>query len=271
MTPLYYFAYGSNMDPKQMARRCPDAVPVGVATLQGYDIVINSRGTATIVPVGDEPAVVEGVLWEVTDNCLRCLDRYEGVPKNIYVRHTVQVAVTTGLVEATTYVATTSERGEPRDGYLEKILAGAAYFGLPPDYIRKLEHLSVAKLKRELSELTACIEGGNIARAPLWGGAGVVIVQDAPAPRRGGFYSEPTYVSTRWPGELSWLFHEVVRLLSPRPFYNSVTKFAIFGRLAEAAQRSEPLAAGPADLLRAVLAELYAMVHEVSRPVALNP
>jgi hypothetical protein len=142
--------------------------------------------------------------------------------------------------------------------------------------VKALERLSgtargVAKLKRGLSELTASIEAGNIARAPLWGGAGVAIVQDAPARRRGGFYPDPTYVATRWPGELSWLFYELVRVLSPWPFYDYVTKFAIFGRLAEAAKRSEPLATAPAELLRAVLAELYAMVDEVGGPLACSP
>ena len=265
MTLEYYFAYGSNMDPNQMEQRCPGAVPVGVATLQGWDTVINSRGTATIVPVRDE--LVEGVLWEMTDKCLRCLDRYEGAP-NIYVRHMVRVTSATGVVEATTYVATTSDRGEPRDGYLEKILAGAAHFGLSPAYVRKLERLSgtaraVATLKGQLYELTARIEAGDFAKAPLWGGAGVAIVQDAPAPRRGGFYPDPTYVASRWPGELSWLFHELVRVLSPQPFYDWMTKFAIFGRLAEAAKRSERLCTEPAALLRAVLAEVYSMVDEL--------
>ncbi|NBO33813.1 MAG: gamma-glutamylcyclotransferase, partial [Actinobacteria bacterium] len=34
-----YFAYGSNMDPVQMAHRAPDAVPIGTATLRDHDVV----------------------------------------------------------------------------------------------------------------------------------------------------------------------------------------------------------------------------------------
>jgi hypothetical protein len=66
----------------------------------------------------------------------------------------------------------------------------------PTMLVKALERLSgtawaVAKLKRGLSELTACIEAGNIARAPLWGGAGVAIVQDAPAQGEGAFTQTP--------------------------------------------------------------------------------
>jgi hypothetical protein len=86
-----------------------------------------------------------------------------------------------------------------------------------------------------------------------------------------GLLPRPHLRSNQVAGELSWLFYELVRVLSPWPFYDYVTKFAIFGRLAEAAKRSEPLATAPAELLRAVLAELYAMVDEVGGPLACSP
>jgi hypothetical protein len=33
---MYYFAYGSNLDPAQMARRCPGATLVGPAQLANH-------------------------------------------------------------------------------------------------------------------------------------------------------------------------------------------------------------------------------------------
>lgn len=37
----YYFAYGSNMDPRQMQQRCPGAIPVGIGNLPFYKTIIN--------------------------------------------------------------------------------------------------------------------------------------------------------------------------------------------------------------------------------------
>jgi len=36
---VYYFAYGSNLNRKQMRERCPDSKPMFVATLHNYKLV----------------------------------------------------------------------------------------------------------------------------------------------------------------------------------------------------------------------------------------
>lgn len=45
-----YFAYGSNLNVTQMARRCPDATDPRPATLADHDWLINERGVATVEP-----------------------------------------------------------------------------------------------------------------------------------------------------------------------------------------------------------------------------
>jgi gamma-glutamylcyclotransferase (GGCT)/AIG2-like uncharacterized protein YtfP len=136
----FYFAYGSNMNPDQMAVRCPEAAPAGVALLKGWRVAINSRGVATIVP-DEAGSFVEGVLWWVTEACLRSLDRYEGVARGNYVRKTLQVRLDHQVVQAIVYVASSSDLGEPRSGYLEDILNGANHFSLSRAYRRRLEAL----------------------------------------------------------------------------------------------------------------------------------
>jgi gamma-glutamylcyclotransferase (GGCT)/AIG2-like uncharacterized protein YtfP len=131
-----YFAYGSNMLGRQMARRCPGAKPVGTALLRGWRFLINSRGVASIV--ADNESTVQGVVWELTDDHLRALDGYEGVP-DWYQRLAVEVELPErGEVACVTYIDK-SEGGDvpgsPRAGYLEKIVEGAENFGLPPNYI----------------------------------------------------------------------------------------------------------------------------------------
>ena len=77
-----YFAYGSNINLDQMAVRCPNAEIVAPVTLNGYRLVFrgnsSSYGVATIVP--DPVHQVKGLLWRLTPDCEKSLDRYEGYP-----------------------------------------------------------------------------------------------------------------------------------------------------------------------------------------------
>jgi gamma-glutamylcyclotransferase (GGCT)/AIG2-like uncharacterized protein YtfP len=78
---MNYFAYASNLNKKQMAARCPDSKPKFVAVLPNYKLVFTgwSRkwhgGVATIKHFQGEK--VRGAIYEVTDACLRQLDKYE--------------------------------------------------------------------------------------------------------------------------------------------------------------------------------------------------
>ena len=77
-----YFAYGSNINLDQMDVRCPKAVPLCTVELDGYELRFrgNSRdtGVANIEP--KQGGKVYGLLWEITPECEKSLDRYEGYP-----------------------------------------------------------------------------------------------------------------------------------------------------------------------------------------------
>ncbi|ERF70814.1 hypothetical protein EPUS_02336 [Endocarpon pusillum Z07020] len=54
-TGTFYFAYGSNLSPEQMAGRCPEypatsSIPVAIARLDGWRWIICGRGYANVVP-----------------------------------------------------------------------------------------------------------------------------------------------------------------------------------------------------------------------------
>ncbi|BBZ30259.1 replication protein [Mycolicibacterium madagascariense] len=132
-----YFAYGSNLNVTQMARRCPDARDPRPATLADHDWLINERGVATIEPL--DGAEVHGVLWQVSDDDLVVLDSAEGVPVR-YRRDRLTVQTAAGPQEAWVYVDHRVEPGPPREGYLERIIDGARHHGLPPrwlDFLRR--------------------------------------------------------------------------------------------------------------------------------------
>jgi gamma-glutamylcyclotransferase (GGCT)/AIG2-like uncharacterized protein YtfP len=78
---LYYFAYGSNLNQKQMQERCPGSKPMFTAILPNYKLVFVgwSRqwrgGVVSIKAYRGER--VRGAIYEVSEQCLQRLDRYE--------------------------------------------------------------------------------------------------------------------------------------------------------------------------------------------------
>ena len=78
---MYYFAYGSNLNKKQIRERCPDSKPIFIATLPNYKLVFVgwSRqwrgGVISIKPFRGER--VRGAIYEVSEQCLQRLDGYE--------------------------------------------------------------------------------------------------------------------------------------------------------------------------------------------------
>ena len=86
------------MNLEQMEYRCPDARVVGTVRLEDYRLAFCGRpagnGVATIFP--EEGSQVEGVLWEITPECEKSLDGYEGYP-HLYGKQTVRVRNKAGM------------------------------------------------------------------------------------------------------------------------------------------------------------------------------
>ncbi len=126
---MYYFAYASNLNRKQMTERCPDSKPIFTATLPNYKLVFvgYSRkwrgGVATIKSSrGDK---VKGAIYEVTEKCVKQLDKFEGYPSD-YNKINVTVFDEDGTpVEALTYIkAGRLDEDRPSQEYLVIIQQG---------------------------------------------------------------------------------------------------------------------------------------------------
>jgi gamma-glutamylcyclotransferase (GGCT)/AIG2-like uncharacterized protein YtfP len=141
----HYFAYGSNMDPKQMASRCPGAVAVGRARLPNYELAFVwdspgwGGGVATVIP--SSGLEVWGVLWDLTDEHIEALDRYEGVAIGAYMREHLDVENDEGSVNSLIYLATDTRQKRPSGKYVDALVRGAHAFSLPADYVEQLRHL----------------------------------------------------------------------------------------------------------------------------------
>ena len=129
---MYYFAYGSNLNKKQMLERCPDSKPKFVATLPNYKLVFVgwSRqwrgGVASIKRFSGERVI--GAIYEVSDRDIRRLDKCEGG----YERFKVTVFTEDGEpIEAITYVKSGQlEETPPSKEYLSVIQQGYRDWGI---------------------------------------------------------------------------------------------------------------------------------------------
>src|ERR1700739_3966992 len=119
-----YFAYGSNLCVRQMARRCPDAADPRRAVLADHDWLINQRGVATVEPF--DGTAVQGGVWQVSGRDLATLDSAEGVPQR-YRRDQLTVHTDHGPSDAWVYIDHRVHPGAPRPGYLERIIDGALH------------------------------------------------------------------------------------------------------------------------------------------------
>ncbi len=147
----WYFAYGSNLDPRTFeGRRRMRPLEVRRARLDGYRLVFDlpagrgKRGAANLATAAG--ANVWGVAYRITGRAARWLDLTEGVPLGSYRRIEIELALEDGGgLAAFTYQ---SPRGradrKPSARYMGIILNGARHHGLDASYIRYLEGFELA-------------------------------------------------------------------------------------------------------------------------------
>lgn len=128
---MLYFAYGMNTNPEEMAHRCPQARSLGHARLINH--LFRFAQHADVEPQPD--SFVEGVLWEITEDCLRALDQLEGYP--VYYNRVVSSVVH----ENRTYHALVyrMQPGQPDSlptrGYYNLVTEGYRAHGVPTEQL----------------------------------------------------------------------------------------------------------------------------------------
>lgn len=138
---MFYFAYGSNMQHRQMLEeRCPGSKFVGHAILDGHWMVYDGFsvewGGAVANVVSSRQDEVWGGLFEITEEQLAQLDVHEGYPK-YYHRRLAEILRprTKEKVQAWVYYRSPQVSGVPSKRYVEAVVHGARECGLPEDYI----------------------------------------------------------------------------------------------------------------------------------------
>lgn len=154
----YYFAYGSNMNPGQMAERCAAARVLCAACLPGCLLAFYGRnrvwdgGQETVVQAPKQVLgqcfgqAVWGVLYELSFGDAASLDVWSSVRLDgggAYFHYPVRVLDATGR-EHTAVLYKKDVLGPPvppSSQYLAHIVAGAVVNGLPEAYVDCLKNL----------------------------------------------------------------------------------------------------------------------------------
>jgi gamma-glutamylcyclotransferase (GGCT)/AIG2-like uncharacterized protein YtfP len=130
---MLYFAYGSNLNLRAMAHRCPRAKALTAARLEGYRLVF--RRYADISP--DPKGTVWGALFELTPACVRALDKYEDEALGIYRKITVTVTDDHGTRAAMAYVMNAGPLAPPDVAYYGEIARGYRDWKLDEALLRR--------------------------------------------------------------------------------------------------------------------------------------
>lgn len=126
---MFYFAFGSNMDPLQMKKRCPGATFIGTAQLPNHELSFGgfsfTRGGAVATLRKQKGSVVPGILWNIPNHEVPILDRFEGAPFQ-YKRRPVGVNLMgpkKRRITVETYFLSEETEGDPTSDYWQQIRA----------------------------------------------------------------------------------------------------------------------------------------------------
>lgn len=132
----YYVAYGSNISREQMKARCPGATVAGTGVLYGYRLVYQLSATGYYMNL--HPAkghITPVVVWEVSEEDEKTLDRYEGCPRyyrktNLKIKLIRKVNGRRPTVKAFIYVLPVRKPfGLPKERYVRICADGYREFG----------------------------------------------------------------------------------------------------------------------------------------------
>ena len=137
---MLYAAYGSNLDPQQMAERCPYSPLRGTGWVLGWRITFGGEGWDGALPTLAEEsgAQVFVALYDITPGDESALDVWESADSGLYRKVRVRVATLEDEQTAWVYVLNDFEGGMPSARTIGILADAAESAGAPSDYIAEL-------------------------------------------------------------------------------------------------------------------------------------
>ncbi|MFX4272392.1 gamma-glutamylcyclotransferase family protein [Propionibacteriaceae bacterium Y1685] len=144
MATVLYAAYGSNLDPQQMAERCPHSILRGTGWLEGWRLTFGGDGWDGALPtLAEDVGEASGShvfvgLYDVTEADADALDGWESARDGLYRRVRFRVQMLDGEQTAWAYVLDDFEGGLPSARTIGLLADAAQAAGAPDDYVAEL-------------------------------------------------------------------------------------------------------------------------------------
>lgn len=140
MEKHYMFAYGANTNKESMSERCPGAVCIGPAWVNGYSFRWRQHAD---IELADDDDYALGLLWELNNEHLENLDHFEGYP-HYYFRQRVIIKTSSKDYVGWAYMMTEQNHESlPSNGYKKTVFEGYESHGISDEQlIRGLTRLN---------------------------------------------------------------------------------------------------------------------------------
>ena len=140
---MLYAAYGSNINTKEMAKRCPNSKVYSYGWIKDYYLVSRTYLDIDKNPVTEKDdflnaTIVPVLLWDIAESDWKSLDYYEGYP-TLYKKETIKVVDKPhghSLVDAIFYNMV--DKGESRPcmpDYQKRVREGYEEFGFNQQFL----------------------------------------------------------------------------------------------------------------------------------------
>jgi hypothetical protein len=154
MKRRYYIAYGSNLNVRQMAMRCPTARLVGTGVLEDYELQFKGAPYGAFATIGRKAGTAVPVaVWSLRPGDERSLDSYEGYPSH-YFKKDLPVSMDDGS-ELTAMVYIMNQRmgfGVPDQRYYNTVYEGYENCGLDINILNQAVDESIALHRQRETE-----------------------------------------------------------------------------------------------------------------------
>ena len=136
----YYFAYGSNLNMKQMQSRCPKSKMIGKSKLDGYRLLFRkhsnrSDGVLTIEKA-DGKAVPIGI-FQISSSDEKALDKCEGVATYCYGKEYIECCFNGETKKGLVYIMLNPSKAVPSPAYYERVKQGYKDFEFDICYLEE--------------------------------------------------------------------------------------------------------------------------------------
>lgn len=146
MNQRLYVAYGSNLNLRQMAMRCPTAKPVGTGAIDDYELQFKGMPHGAFATIGEKAgAYVPVAVWSLRPKDEKELDSYEGYPSH-YHKDDLTVLMDNGSqISAMVYIMNHKMQfGIPSQRYYNTVYEGYENCGLDVNILNEAVDKSIA-------------------------------------------------------------------------------------------------------------------------------